>query len=845
MSTARAWALAGALWLGCLRPGPWWLAATALVALGAALRASPRAALCGALAALLLAGAGLAGARARLRDDGLLAHRAGSARAVAVRAVVVTEPRVTPWGAWFLVRVDTLGRTAVRERALVDVDDPAEAPALGQRLSFPARVEALGDDGFGDYVRGLHGAVALRPRSDMRVVAPAGPLVGWTTAVRQRARAAARRGLDGEQAALLTGLVVGDTRGQSRRVQELFRASGLTHLVAVSGSNVALVVAGCFAVASVIGAGARARRWLACLVLAWFVVLVRWEPSVLRAAAMVALVLGAGLLGRRVEARHALPTAVLVLLLADPMLAGQLGFALSVLATAGVLTVAPAIARRLRGPHGVRLLVGAGVAAQVGVAPLLLATDGRLPLGALPANLVAVPAASMASMIGVAAALAAQVSVPAAGWACAAARPALAVVLWSARRFSQAPALTPGEVLTPAALLLLAAVLAHRRVPALAVAAAAGAVVVAVGGALRPPAGADHLTLTAFDVGQGDALLVEAPGAGGAPTARMLVDAGPDPGAALEHLRSRRIRRLDAVALTHADTDHSGGLPAVLRGVEVGALVVGPGETSPRADASGSARESYLTARRRRVPIRTVAAGTRFRLGTAPVEVLGPASEASSLDRNERSLVLRVGDDAGVLLLTGDAGPAAQAALLRRPDLLRATVLKVPHHGGDTNAPGFLAAVDPDVSVISVGADNDHGHPHPAVLRELVGSHVLRTDRDGTVSVELAPAGVRLLAGGPGYTPAHAPASADVPDHRIRGAAAAARGHHGAGRAARAGSRTGRGRRASGRPGRRTPAGPAYRLAAGHPEGRGRARRPRAAGRGGGRAARRARAGVA
>lgn len=845
MTTARAWALAAALWVGCLRPGPWWLAAVAVVALGAALRASPRAALCCALAALLLAGAGLAGGRVQLRDHGLLARRAGSAPSVTVHAVVVTEPRVTPWGAWFLVRVDALGRTAVRERALVDVDDPADAPALGATLSFPAQVEALEDDGFADYVRGLHGAVALEPRSDPRVLAPAGPLLGWTTAVRERVRDAAHRSLDDEQAALLTGLVVGDTRGQSRRTEELFRASGLTHLVAVSGSNVALVVAGCFAVAALLGSGARARRWLACLVLAWFVVLVRWEPSVLRAAAMVALVLGAGLLGRRVEVRHALPTAVLVLLLADPMLAGQLGFALSVLATAGVLILAPVVSDRLRGPRGVRLLVGAGVAAQLGVAPLLLATDGRLPLGALPANLAAVPAASVASTIGVAAALVAQVSVPAAAWVCAAARPPLAVVLWSARTFAHAPALGPADVLSPVALLVLAAVVLHRRAPVLAAMTVTAALAVAVAGTLRPPAGVDHLTLTAFDVGQGDALLVEAPGAGDAPTARMLVDAGPEPGAAVEHLRSRRIRRLDAVALTHADTDHSGGLPGVLRAVDVGALVVAPGETSPGADASPSARQAYLFARQRHVPIRTVAAGSRFRLGTALVEVLSPAAEASSLERNERSLVLRVSDGAGVLLLTGDAGPTAQAALLQRPDLLRATVLKVPHHGGDTNAPGFLEAVDPAVSVISVGGDNDYGHPDPAVLRELDAGHVLRTDQDGTVSVELAPAGVRLLAGGPGYTPAHAAAPADVPAHRARGAAAAARGRRVAGRDPCAGPRSGRDGRPGGRAARGSPAGPAHRLVVRHTAGGRRAGGPRAAGHGGGRAARRGRAGVA
>jgi competence protein ComEC len=136
-------------------------------------------------------------------------------------------------------------------------------------------------------------------------------------------------------------------------------------------------------------------------------------------------------------------------------------------------------------------------------------------------------------------------------------------------------------------------------------------------------------------------------------------------------------------------------------------------------------------------------------LGTARVEVISPALDAlAGADRNSRSIVLRVIDPNGTMLLTGDVDEAAQQRLLERPDVLRADVLKVPHHGGATNAEGFLDAVDPRVAVVSVGGDNGYGHPHPATIDDLSPAPVWRTDRDGTVTVELTADGPVIRRGG-------------------------------------------------------------------------------------------------
>jgi len=757
MSTAAMWVLAGALWLGCLRPGPWWLALAGLVMVaGAAIarRSRPRRRGRGLLAlagvALALVGAGLSGGREALAAGGLLPSLADRGGIAAIEGRIISEPRASPHGAWAVVRVRAVDGRQTRERALLRASWLEELPAFGEQVTVRASARPLEPEGFGAYARRLYAWVELHPAGRMTVTGPASTLVRGTNAVRERTRAAAGRHLDAERAGLLSGLVTGDTRGLPEARARQLEDAGLSHLVAVSGSNVALILAGVLGLARLAGAGVRQRRWIGLAALCWFVLLVRAEPSVLRASLMAALVLLAGMTGRGLNPPYALAVAVMLLLLVDPALAGQLGFGLSVLATGGVLVLAPPLARRLPGPRPVRLLIGVSLGAQLGVAPLLIRVEGAVSLAALPANLVAVPAAGAASVIGAAAALIAQVWVAAGGAVAALAGPPLAVILWAGQRFAGGPRWSLRDLVVPVTVVLALAVLTltrrrlmRWRIPRLAIAAVVVVVMVGVVPALRSAGAVPALTLTVLDVGQGDALLVEAP-----PHARMLVDGGPDPRVALRHLRARGVRRLDAVVLTHPHADHSGGLPAVLGALPIGALLVGPVPLDGLTDVAPSAVTTYRTARARGIPIEAVTASQRFTLGSAQVEVLSPPGDGSLGDEpNENSLVLRVSDGGGSILLTGDAEVAAQARLLQRPDRLRATVLKVPHHGGDTNLPSFLEAVGAEMAVISVGADNDYGHPTRAVLDALKSADVRRTDLDGSVTVVVTGAGSCLSDG--------------------------------------------------------------------------------------------------
>jgi competence protein ComEC len=742
VTAGAAWAVATALWAGCLAGGPWWAAllGVAVVMLGA-VAPNPGRRLALVMVGMALVGAGTAGGRAELADRAALFELSVDGGRAQIGATVVTEPRESAAGAWAVIRVTRLHATAIRERAVLRLAGVDEVE-LGDELAFTATARPLGSRGFDAHLRRLHAVAALDPVGGITVVRPADGAWALTNLVRERTRQMAWARLPPERAAVLTGLLTGDVRGQSLQRREQLAAAGLTHLVVVSGRHVGLVLVGVLGSAALLRVGARGRRVAAIVALMFYVVLVRWQPSVLRAGLMAGLVLGAGLLGRRAEPRHGLAMAVIVLLCVDPLLAGHLGFGLSVSATAGVLLLAPWLAGRLPGPRPVRLLVAASIGAQAGAAPLLLNLEGGIGYGSVPANLVAVPAAAAAQVIGLVAAAAGMVSTGLGGWTAQLASPFLGLILLVAEHAASTPRLDVATLLSPVAGALVLVVLARRRAPRLAVCALLLAVGAATLPSLLPAPPVTEFAVTMLDVGQGDAVLVEVPGPGGG--ARMLVDAGPDETTALARLRRLGVRHLDLVVVSHAHHDHTGGLPAVLRGIDVGMLLTGPAPPDPSL-AALSAGEAERVAVQRGVPIQRVAAGQRFALGSALVRVLSPPADGSlGADLNENSVVLHVATEAGAALLTGDAEELAQERMLRTPAGLRADLLKVPHHGGNTSLEGFFDAVGAHTALIGVGQENTYGHPHPVVLEHLGRARVLRTDVDGTVGVVLDADGPRV-----------------------------------------------------------------------------------------------------
>lgn len=203
--------------------------------------------------------------------------------------------------------------------------------------------------------------------------------------------------------ALFAGLVIGDDRDEPQMMIDDFRRSGLSHLTAVSGSNVAFVLA---AVAPLLRRLRPWARWLATIaVIGWFVALTRFEPSILRAGVMAGIASTGYLLGREKPPRRVLTLAVGLLVLVDPLLVWSVGFWLSVAATAGVAILSGPLTRLIPGPHWLALPIGVTLGAQLAVAPISLVVFGSLPLVSIPANLLAVPVAGCVMLYGLPAGL--------------------------------------------------------------------------------------------------------------------------------------------------------------------------------------------------------------------------------------------------------------------------------------------------------------------------------------------------------------------------------------------------------------------------------------------------------
>ncbi|MEU4741453.1 DNA internalization-related competence protein ComEC/Rec2 [Actinosynnema sp. NPDC023658] len=563
--------------------------------------------------------------------------------------------------------------------------------------------------------------------------------------------------LDPEPAGLLPALVVGDTSGIPPRVVEEFRTAGLAHVLAVSGANLAILCGAVLLLLRLLRVGPRGCAAGAMAVLVGFVVLAGPEPSVLRAAVMGAVALLALVLGRERSALPALAASVVVLVLYAPELAADPGFGLSVVATAALVLLAPrwAAALRERGvPVGFAEALAVPVAANLATAPLVAGVSGQVSLVAVLANLLVAPVVAPATVLGVLAALLAQVyeptarlivevAGPAVGWLIAVGRHAAAVpgaaVAW--------PGGWVGGVLLAGVLVLGYAVTRLRRLRTLVVAVVVGAVVVVVPlNVLSPGWPVPGWSVVACDVGQGDAVVL----ATAERDRAVLVDTGPDPVPVLSCLRRLGVRRIPLVVLSHLHADHVGGLAAVLAERGVGAVAVGP---SRQPDwAWEEVRERARTA-----GVRVVELGTGQRLSWPglELEVLGPRTApagGTNTAVNDASLVLRASTAAGRVLLTGDIELAGQADLLGGHADLRADVLKVPHHGSRYSSPAFLAEVRPRVALVSVGAGNRYGHPSEVLLDALTrsGALVLRTDRDGDTAVLTGPDGPRVVRRGGG-----------------------------------------------------------------------------------------------
>lgn len=501
--------------------------------------------------------------------------------------------------------------------------------------------------------------------------------------------------------ALLAGFLVGHTDELSAIDADALRRAGLAHFVAVSGSNVALFLAGWWLAFAPLALMPRIRWMLGLVGLALFTLMTRGEPSVIRASATAGIVLVGRAAGVPLDPWSALSLAVIGSLVAVPEFAASVGFGLSVAATAGVLLGSRVFHFR---PRAVSTLLGASLGAQVAVAPILVAVFGSMPLLSPLANLIAAPIVGLSTAAGGLGAVLGAGTVVSLGAAAA------ELVLAVAHVAAPWPQVGWGAM---SAVVCAGALAAFR--PSLRVVAAPVSAAVVLAATGFPGATVERPAVVFLNVGQGDAALVLGE------TANVLIDGGPDPVLLERALRHYGVDRVDLLIATHVHADHLNGL-AALAGRQVGAVwaAFGPHST-PASDRLLT--ESYL--------FETPAVGTRVEWDGVSIEVLGPVRRYDG--PNDQSLAVMVDTAGRRFLFPGDAEVRAQRDLGN----LAHDVLKVPHQGAGTSDPDWITANAGSHAVISVGP-NEFGHPADWVIRELerAGATVLRTDRGGDVIFE-------------------------------------------------------------------------------------------------------------
>ena len=676
---------------------------------------------------------------------------------VVLVGTILSEPEIR--GGWAMLTVGSLERVEGADRWPVSGSVLVRTSwwedwRSGDRVEVAGKLESppvLDGFSYSDYLarRGIV-SVANSVRVELLTRGQIGFPLGALIALRDHLASVLSRALPEPQAGLAQGILIGLRANIAPTVLDAFNRTGTTHILAISGFNIA-VVAGALSLLTRRILRRAPAAFIAVLGIVLYTALVGAGPSVVRAAVMGVIVIAATYLGRQSQVLTSLAAVAALMTLLDPSILWDVAFQLSFLATGGLALVAPALSRALAPlPAFPRDTLAVTVAAQAATLPVVAVNFRQISLVALPANLLALPTLPMVMLTSGLTALGGVVS-PAlgsvAGWI---AWPFLTCQIVIVELLGELPwaSVSVGEVsvaLAWAYYAILGLVLLgvkHRSAVAWqwlqsgphwawggAISASAIVAVVAWTGALTAPP--QQMSVTFLNVGQGDATLIRAG------SRCILVDGGPDPHVLGDAL-GRRLpfwdRQIDLAILTHGDADHLAGLLEVVRRGQVDQVL------QTRCGAESELYSAWEEALRSRgVPV-VAAAGQQIDLGDGvKLSVLYPDSGPGPLGSgNDCSTVLRLACGGFSVLLAGDAGPDVQQALLGSGVRLESTVLKVPHHGASGAVTAeFLEVVNPAVAVISVGRSNQFGHPAQSTLDQLTHCKVYRTDQDGAVHFEI------------------------------------------------------------------------------------------------------------
>jgi len=645
-----------------------------------------------------------------------------------VTAEVVTDPSKTSTGNYsFIARAVLVNNSSIHYKLRVPIRVMTSNQSVrkllpGQRFSAQGRIVASKE---------ARVAALVVIKDDIEIQTQPSHWASALGAIRLGLRSLSG---DGDAGALIPGMVLGDTSKQSADFKNSMKRSGLTHLVAVSGANFALVSAFVLWMMQFLFARMKFRLTATAISLIAFIALVRPSPSVLRAAAMAAVLLVAQGTKRGRDSLPALGFAMAAVVIVDPWQARDAGFALSVLATAGLLLFAPVLIEKLSAhmPGKLAQALAPPIAAIVFCSPIIVALSGYLAPMSVIANLLAAPFVAPITIVGFIAALFSPIA------------PLLSTVLIWFIRFpagaialiahwaSSFPVLTlrTGKIgfLIVASFSLISWLLKKWFKQILIFTLV---VLISITWLQRWPGG--DWQVANCDIGQGDSMVINLGNHRG-----IVIDVGPDAVAEDRCLKALGINEMPLLILSHFHADHVAGLPGAIRNRTVGQVWVSvnsaPLVESAMAQAALKGIEMIKAVR-----------GMSSRVGPFTINVLWPTLSAISFAEmpgdgsqvNNSSIATLITSAEFSIFAGGDIEPPVQEILVK--DVAPVDIYKVSHHGSRYQDLAFMAALHPRISIISVGAGNTYGHPAVQTLEALarLGSEVVRTDIDGAIAVQV------------------------------------------------------------------------------------------------------------
>ena len=718
----RALSIGGAVWIGALSQS--WFAAYRGAAVAGILVLLALASKKGrfiVLASALLLGSTIMSLRQQSLATSAIAEYFG--QSIEVTAQIVTDPAkttpkvvgvaFTPTSYSFLARALII-RQGEREFHLqipvriISSNKGVRALLPGQKIRGTARI-----------VKSKESRVAalVLMNSTVEIVTPASQWARSLSAIRLGLR---NHSGSGDGGALIPGMVLGDTSKQTPEFKNAMKRSGLTHLVAVSGANFAIVSGFVLFCMQFIFRKMSYRLSATAISLICFIALVRPSPSVLRAAAMAAVLLLAKGTHRGRDALPALGFAMAAVVIGDPWQGRDPGFALSVLATAGLLLFAPKVAAWFSRfmPEVIAEALAIPIAAMIFCAPVIVAISGYVSFMSVVANILAAPAVAPITILGFIAALISPFAPwissaliflikPLAAW--------IALVAHWAGNFSVISLGTGlrGFLIVMAIIVFILTARLFLKPYFTKLLIISVLLAIALTWLQRFPVG--DWQIANCDVGQGDALVLNL----GAHRA-ILIDTGPDPALVDRCLSSLGINEISLLVLTHTHADHVGGLSGAIRKRKV------------LAQWQGSLRAGTV-------------AHIQSDRGPVKLQVLWPDgathafgnSTGSGSEINNTSIALLISAADFTLFTGGDIEPPVQSLIT--PAVHRVDIYKVSHHGSAYQDLDFMKALSPQLAVISVGTGNSYGHPAPKTMTALsrLGAKVLRTDLDGAIAIKV------------------------------------------------------------------------------------------------------------